>query len=240
MKKACPEQAFLFSRVVRLIILFTFILPASALCQFNLQGDASSLGADCIQLTPWIQSQQGAAWHVDQLDVSLPFCVHLTVNLGSNESGADGIAFVLQQLGSTASTTTNGGNMGYGDFNQLTGTFGPPTFDPSLVIEFDTWNNGAVFGDPTYDHIALQRDGTTNHNGPDCLAGPIAASATSNNIEDGQDHVVHIEWNPSSQSLRCDFDGVERFNATVDMVGDVLPETASFGGVHGQYWWGRQ
>ena len=46
----------------------------------------------------------------------------------------------------------------------------PPTFNPSLIIEFDTWVNG--LGDPNEDHIALQRDGTNDHTGPDCLAGP--------------------------------------------------------------------
>ena len=205
-------------------------LPLAGAGQFTLIGSAEQLGGDCIQITPSLNAQQGAAWNNVQLDVSQPFCIHLTVNLGTNDGGADGIAFVLHQLGTNQPTTSTGGNMGYGNFNAPSGTFTDPTFDPSIVIEFDTWNNDN-FGDPTYDHVALQRDGTNNHNSPDCLAGPLEASATSLNIEDGQDHVVHIEWNPSTQSLRMEFDDVERFNATVDLENDV------FAGDN-MVWWG--
>ena len=203
----------------RILLLLLLFPCATGLAQFNVTGSASTLGNDCVQLTPAANTQQGSAWNVDQIDVSLPFCIQLSVNLGSNDGGADGIAFVLHQLGPNAPSTSNGGNMGYGNYTG--GTFNPPTFSPSLIIEFDTWVNGFL-GDPNEDHIALQRDGTNNHTGPDCLAGPLAASATSNNIEDGQDHTVLITWNPESQSYRCEFDGVERFDVNVDMVNDIF------------------
>lgn len=198
--------------------------------QFAVNGSAQNLNGDCVQITPAANGQQGAAWHDDQLDVSLPFCIHLTVNLGGNDGGADGIAFVLHQLGPNQPTTTTGGNVGYGNFDAGTNSFIDATFDPSIVIEFDTWNN-PNFGDPFYDHVALQRDGTNNHNGPDCLAGPLEASATDFNIEDGQDHTVHIEWDPGSQSLRMEFDDIERFDATVDLENDVFAGNS-------MVWWG--
>ena len=154
------------ARILLLLLLFPC---ATGLAQFNVTGSASTLGNDCVQLTPAANSQQGSAWNVDQIDVSLPFCIQLSVNLGSNNSGADGIAFVLHQLGPNAPSTSNGGNMGYGNYTG--GTFNPPTFNPSLIIEFDTWVNGFL-GDPNEDHIALQRDGTNDHTGPDRLAGP--------------------------------------------------------------------
>lgn len=211
-------------------LLFLALSPCWMLGQFTLVGSAQDLGGDCVQVTPNQTGQQGAAWNNVQLDISQPFCLHLTVNLGSNNGGADGIAFILHQLGANQATTSTGGNMGYGNFSAATGTFIDPTFDPSVVIEFDTWNNGN-FGDPTYDHVALQRDGTNNHNGPNCLAGPLEASATSINIEDGQDHTVHIEWNPDTQFLRMEFDDVERFNVSVDLENDV------FAGDN-MVWWG--
>ena len=65
-----------------------------------------------------------------QLDVSQPFCIHLSVNLGSNDGGADGIAFVLHQLGPNQATTSTGGNMGYGNFNAPSGTFTRPHIRP--------------------------------------------------------------------------------------------------------------
>ena len=209
------------------LVLFLWI-SLSASAQFNVTGSASVLGNDCVQLTPAANSQQGSAWNVNQVDVSLPFCIQLSVNLGSNNSGADGMAFVLQQLGPNAPSTGNGGNLGYG--NYTAGTLVAPTFTPSLIVEFDTYFNGGQ-GDPNEDHIALQRDGTQNHTGPECLAGPIAASSTSNNIEDGQDHTVLITWNPETQIYRCEFDGVERFEVNVDMVGDVFAGNSLV-------WWG--
>ena len=211
-------------------LLMMISLPLWGWGQFSVLGSAQQLGGDCVQITQNINAQQGAAWNNTQLDVSQPFCIHLSVNLGSNNGGADGMAFVLHQLGPAQTTTTTGGNMGYGNFDPPSGTFATPTFDPSIVIEFDTYYN-PNFGDPTYDHVALQRDGTNNHNGPDCLAGPIEASATSLNIEDGQDHTVHIEWNPITQLLRLEFDDVERFNTAVDMENDV------FAGDN-MVWWG--
>lgn len=212
----------------RFCLAFLLLFCASASAQFTVTGSASNLGNDCVQLTPAVNGQQGSAWNTDQIDVSLPFCIQLSVNLGSNDGGADGIAFVLHQLGPDAPSTATGGNMGYGNYTG--GTFNPPTFDPSLVIEFDTWVNGFL-GDPNEDHIALQRDGTNNHTGPDCLAGPLAASSSSNNIEDGQDHTVVITWNPATQTYRCEFDGVERFEVNVDMVDDIFPGNSLV-------WWG--
>ncbi|HCZ09122.1 MAG TPA: hypothetical protein DHV07_08520 [Flavobacteriales bacterium] len=211
-------------------LLFFLISFVGSHAQFNLVGDAQPLNGGCVQLTAALNAQQGAAWNQDQIDVSLPFCMHLSVNLGSNNGGADGIAFILHQLGPNQATTTSGGNMGYGNYNAPTNTFIDPTFDPSIIIEFDTWQNPNL-GDLINDHVALHRDGTNSHNGPECLAGPIEASAISGNIEDGQDHTVHIEWNPSTQSLRMEFDDVERFNATVDLENDVFAGNS-------MVWWG--
>ena len=198
--------------------------------QFTVNGSAQNLDGDCVQVTPATNGQQGAAWYDTQLDVSLPFCLHLSVNLGISNGGADGMALVFHQLGPNQPTTTTGGNVGYGNFDGATNSFIAPTFDPSIVIEFDTWNN-PNFGDPSYDHVALQRDGTNNHNDPNCLAGPIQADAGDADIEDGQDHTAHVEWNPSTQLLRLEFDGVERFNTSVDLVNDVFAGNS-------MVWWG--
>ena len=209
------------------------LFSCSVSAQFSVVENATELSSDCVQLTAAMNSQRGAAWHDCTLDVAHPFTLELTVNLGSNDGGADGIAWVMQQIGPGALTSSNGGNMGYGNFYGASG-FIEPVFDPSLVIEFDTWINGNV-GDPFEDHVALQRDGTHNHNSPNCLAGAppntIPASATSGNIEDGQDHDVLIQWDPATQNFRMEFDGDERFSVTVDLVGDVFAGDS-------EVWWG--
>ena len=202
----------------RLLTLPLLLLSLSSLAQLNVVGDAIALGSDCYRLTEAIGTQQGAAWSDCTIDISEPFTMDFTVYLGNNNGGADGIAWVLQQIGPEADNPSDGGGIGY-DAN-------PPYFNPALIIEFDTYQNGWA-GDPSYDHLALQRDGSGDHTGPDCIAGcppnTIQASATAANIEDGQDHDVHIEWDPVAQILTMDFDGQERINASVDLVGDLFP-----------------
>jgi len=212
------KRAFLFCTVVRRILsILLLLLSASALAQLNVVGDAVALGGDCYRLTENIGTQQGAAWSNCTIDVSQTFTMDFTVYLGNNNGGADGIAWVLQQVGPLAENPSNGGGIGY--------NADPPFFLPSLIIEFDTWQNGGQ-GDPSFDHVALQRDGSNNHNGENCISGcppnTIQASATNINIEDGQDHDVHIEWDPVTQQLTMDFDGQERINANVDLVGDIF------------------
>jgi gliding motility-associated-like protein len=201
--------------------------------QFTVLEDATILSPDCVQLTPNSTSQRGAAWSDCTLDVAYPFTIELSVNLGGNNGGADGMAWLLQQIGPNATTTGNGGNMGYGNY-LANGTFGTPAFDPSLIVEFDTWANDNV-GDPAFDHVALQRDGTHNHNSPNCLAGSppnfIQANANNANIEDGQDHSVLIEWDPLTQVFRMTFDGQERIQVTVDLENDVFAGNSTV-------WWG--
>lgn len=227
-------RAFLFCAMPRFCLAFLLLFCASASAQFTVVENATLLSADCVQLTPALNAQRGAAWHECTLDVAHPFDLELTVHLGSNDGGADGIAWIMQQNGPNAVTSSNGGNMGYGNFDGPSGTFVAPVFDPSLVIEFDTWVNGNV-GDPAYDHVALQRDGTHNHNSPQCLAGAppntIQASATSANIEDGLDHNVLIQWDPNTQNFRMELDGEERFSVTVDLVNDVFAGDS-------EVWWG--
>ena len=201
----------------RLLVLPLLLLSLSGLAQLNVVGDAIALGGDCYRLTEATGNQTGAAWSNCTIDVSQPFTMDFTVYLGNNNGGADGIAWVLQQIGPQAENPSNGGGIGY--------HANPPYFNPALIIEFDTYENGWA-GDPSYDHLALQRDGSGDHTGANCIAGcapnTIQASATNANIEDGQDHDVHIEWDPVAQVLTMDFDGQERINATVDIVGDIF------------------
>ncbi|MGB1573146.1 MAG: L-type lectin-domain containing protein, partial [Flavobacteriales bacterium] len=146
----------------RLLTLPLLLLSLSSLAQLNVVGDAIALGSDCYRLTEAIGTQQGAAWSDCTIDISEPFTMDFTVYLGNNNGGADGIAWVLQQIGPQADNPSDGGGIGY-DAN-------PPYFNPALIIEFDTYQNGWA-GDPSYDHLALQRDGSGDHTGPNCIAG---------------------------------------------------------------------
>src|SRR4029079_1344591 len=111
------------------------------------------------------------------------------------------IVFVLQPI------STKLGTIGEG--------LGFEGVSPSVGISLDTWQN-LRRNDPQYDHISIQLDGAIKH-GND-LAGPIPASATSDNIEDCQWHVLRIKWDADAQILSVYFDGQFRLQAQYDLV----------------------
>jgi hypothetical protein len=176
-------------------------------------------GSNCVNITPNKKSQAGAVWSTTQINLTLPFDYKYSVNLGSNDAGGDGIAFVLQNNAAGLSTVGSAGyNLGIGP---LTNTF---------VAEFDTYDNGTANGDGApngvNDHISIDVNG--NFASP--VAGPIQASSTSINIEDGLLHAVRITWNPTSKVFTIYFDGVSRLTYTNDIVTNV------FGGNPLVYW----
>lgn len=188
-----------------------FIGLASALGAqtYFLNGDAVANGNDCYTLTNAFNYQNGTVWYGEQIDLLQPFSIQFTMNLGSIDgSGADGICFVLQTVG-TSAIGADGGGMGYLNF----GT--------SLGIEFDTWQNGD-YDDPGFDHIAIEQNGDIDHNSPNNIAGPVQADVFDQNIEDGEDHVVRIEWNPDDESIRVYFDCVFRLEGNVDLVNSIF------------------
>lgn len=184
---------------------------------YFLNGDAQFIGGDCYQLTTTLNTQNGTVWYGDQIDLEQTFDLSFTMNFGDQDvNGADGICFVLQTVG-TAAIGESGGGLGYLNF----GT--------SLGIEFDTYQNGD-YGDPTYDHIAIERDGDINHNSLNNIAGPVQADVFDTNIEDGEDHIVRITWDPETQEIDVYFDCTFRLTGQIDLVNSI------FGGLSEVYW----
>ncbi len=204
-------------------ILFTLITYLiciqcnSLFAQFNLQGDGYSTGNNCYVLTEEVGFQVSTIWHEDYLDINIPFELQFTMNFGDQTEGADGMMFVLQLEGPEA-TGNVGQGMGYGSMNTCLG------------IEFDTFKNDDLF-DPWPDHIAIHRDGNTNHQNPNNLAGPIQAHVEDLNIEDGLDHAIRITWDPTTHLIEVYFDCEFRLSTTIDLVEEI------FGGEH-LVWWG--
>ena len=129
------------------------------------------------------------------------------VFLGYNDVGADGIAFVLQPISTIVGTS--GGGIGYLGIS------------PSVAIEIDTYQNSG-YGDPTTDHIGIQTNGDVDHNTANNLAGPVAALASSGNIEDGQNHLLRVSWDATAQILQAYFDGVLRVTYTGNIVSNIF------------------
>lgn len=160
----------------------------------------------CFTLTQNVGNSAGAVWEQTPIDLNQSFTLDFTMNLGCNDgSGADGIVFTLHDNLNVVGNT--GGNIGYN------------TLNPSLTIEFDTWQNSDR-NDPTYDHLGLMVDGSGNHNND--LVGPIQISATSANVEDCNDYVVKIDWDATTQVYSVYYDCVLRFAHTIDITNTIF------------------
>ncbi|MFT6686717.1 MAG: gliding motility-associated-like protein, partial [Bacteroidia bacterium] len=152
--------------------------------------------------------------------------------VGNYDPGADGIVFAFQQQSVNAGTS--GGGMG------IQGV------QPSLFVPFDTYQNGSD-ADPSFDHVSINENGNTQHNSVNNLAGPVQASATSANIEDGANHLVLIRWlvdsTANTQTLEVYFDCVLRVTATGNFISSIFNNnpnvfwgfTAATGGLNNEH-----
>ena len=182
---------------------------------WHTNGTANTTSIDqCVHLTPDQWWTAGSAWNDQQHDLREHFDQTFTVFLGHNDSGADGISFTFQNVGTTA-LGGNGAAMGFFPL------------DPVLSIEIDTYSNGSYSNDPWYDHIAV--------NGPGSLSGDlhlgVQASPTRTNIEDSFRTAFRVLWNAEHQQLDVHFEDSERLTLDHDMI------NARFGG-DPTVWWG--
>ena len=166
---------------------------------YNMVGSAQFIETDSSYLlTEELGNQSGAVWSLETVDLSKGFEVEAKLNLGSlAESGADGIAFVLQPLSSNQGSS--GGGIGY------------MGIAPSLAVEFDTWRNSS---DPfDNDHAAVH------------INGDISAYLNEvdlGEIEDGLYHDLLIKWNKSSNTLEVMWDGVLIISYVNDIISNVF------------------
>ena len=204
--------------------LITFLISLKGHSQLNASviGAAQVLDNNCFLITPAVNDQSGGVWYDNPIDFSNDFTIYYQSYFGSNDAdGADGMALVIKQNSNPAIGDT-GAFIGYGGIDQ------------SLIVEFDTFqNNGGAdqgpeaFSDPTYDHIAIMKNGVADHASSSNLAGPIQASDNSVNIEDGVDHEVKIEWISSSQTLKVYFDCNLRLSITEDFKNTIFEGDSS-------------
>lgn len=169
---------------------------------YHLIGDAfyepQNYDFSCIHLTAAETSQLSCVWAADLVDFSEPFSQNITVYLGDNNSGADGICMVYHQsiMGADACGISGGG-------------IGASEIDHSFIIEFDTWQN-TNFNDPFQDHIAVNINGD--------MSNPIGGPAIMPNLEDGQEHEVTFNWNPATNTYEIFFDGVLQITGVFDII----------------------
>ena len=205
-------------KLIFMIMLTIFSVEVAAQTYF-LNGTATAGEGDCYQLTTAQGEQNGNVWYGEQIDLNLPFELNFSMNFGNiDATGADGMVFVLQNVGTDAFGET-GGALG----------FSGDDFDPSFGIEFDTWQNGQ-YGDLITDHIGFVSDGSVDHAPPTGLAGPVNANINGMNIEDGEDHPVRITWDPNTSIVAVYFDCEFRLAQEVNLIEDI------FDGQTSVYW----
>jgi gliding motility-associated-like protein len=189
-----------------IILPFYLFFTVKSFSQLNARtiGDASNQGANCFIVTPDVLGQSGGVWYDNPIDFSTDFTISYQNNFGNKDAnGADGMALVFKSNANPLIGEAGGG-LGYGGIS------------PSITIEFDTWQN-TENADPIWDHIAITQNGIPNHNLSTTLAGPVQASNTSTNIEDGLSHEIKISWNAASQLLTVFFDCVIRLSTRIDV-----------------------
>ncbi|WP_158506642.1 lectin-like domain-containing protein [Thermococcus eurythermalis] len=130
-----------------------------------------------IILTPASASCAGAAWFNSRVSLTDSFDFTFLVYLGDDDTGADGIAFVLQATGTDVVGGT-GGDVGYIGIG------------PSVAVKIDTWGDSE-------DYIVLMINGTE-----------VGDKTYIGNIEDSREHLMRISWDPYSETLHVQLDGI--------------------------------
>lgn len=197
--------------MMRTLVLTTFfacLLFHVAQAQYVLNGNAVQLSCNCYRLTEAVNAQGGSVWNSNMISLDNAFDFTFDVYLGTqNEGGADGIAFLLQPV-STAEGV-GGGGLGYEGIT------------PSIAVEIDTWQN-TWYTDPVFDHIAIMANGDLDHLAASNLAGPVNATPSGINIEDGQTHLFRVSWDPGTFTLQVYMDGSLRTSYVGDIVTDIF------------------
>ena len=155
----------------------------------TLNGSASDqVAAHIFTLTPDAQNKAGSVNFNDKIDLTHDFNLAFGIYFGPKQA-ADGMAFVLHN--------DPGGVSAIGDVGAGLGAMG---LKNGLAIEFDTYQNGAPFNDPAYNHTDIY----------DTDAGPgstLTSPVNLGNIVNGGWHQVGVTWDSQAHILRYWVDG---------------------------------
>ena len=219
------------------LLFLALFMPFLVRAQFTLNSTATpiagSTGSNCFRLTNTDFHQKGSVFSTSKIDLTQNFTVNASLYFGTNDCGGDGIAFVLQAEGPNY-IGNFGAGLGYHRFNGIAPSdigADNPGPSPSLIIEFDTYQNSFIgnlnIGDPQNDHIGFMSNSNAYHTSPTQLQAP---QQFSSNIEDGQWHDVVFSWNASTQTLTIQFTVspgvVQTFTYTANIVTTLFANNA--------------
>lgn len=181
--------------------------------EYTVVGNASSPEPhNCVILTTATNSQRGCAWQMNTtLDFTEDFTYDLSINMGSDPNGADGLCFVIHNDpdGLCACGGVGGGMGAQGILN-------------SLIVEIDTYLNAEdrddgipsvlCNGGPNPHHMDIWLDGNVNPPGGACPGnpGPRIIPAAQPLLDEfgaayisanGLDHTMRISWNSATNTF---------------------------------------
>lgn len=155
---------------------------------FKLNGSATQISSNEVQLTPASNSQAGQMWSYGEADFTKNFSIPFEAYLGNNDAGADGMAIVFQNdpAGINAIGAAGGG-------------IGASGIQNGVVLELDTYSNtGSPALDPAADHGQIWKSSDQT---------AITSTVALPNLEDGAWHAVVVNWDSASQTLSYTVDG---------------------------------
>jgi Bacterial lectin len=209
---------------------FTYpLFPTGAPTGLQVNGNSSIVASgntNFLQVTPATTSQVGSAWYTNPsgqsgspatLALSGGFNTTFTfqfTDLGSSccAIGADGIAFVVQNGGFSATSTS--GASAVGPSNGLGGEIGFTGLTNSVAVQFDTYCNSeygdtcAAAGPTTADQVTIESCGTSANmvlHGTSCQFGTVDLSVLPKAIfmGDGNVHTAQIIYIAPSGAGTC-------------------------------------
>ena len=185
------------------------------------KGSANFISANELQLTPAANNESGIANSNVTVDLSQDFQIAFEVFLGNQDSGADGLAFVMHNDPAGTFASAGVGGPGVGAWSIQNG----------LAFEFDTYQNGNV-GDPVQDHFSVW---DTDTGTPEFAGAPsdpmtvVLPAVALPNLEDGQWRRFSASWDAASQEMTFFFNGSAIGTLSEDLV------TNYFGGSNQVY-----
>lgn len=180
---------------------------------YKLVGTAIGSGS-CVSLTQSTFSS-GALWVCDPINLNESFKLYFEANFGAINSG-DGLAFVLQAEGVPQQLGGQGGGMGY-SLGNLGGCIPPGdcTIDPSVTVEFDTWDNSGAFWDPSNPGLGTMNEISCDHASIQTNAVQLASNALvpptcllpgGLAVTDGLNHDICLIWDVATLQYSVYFD----------------------------------
>jgi cell wall-associated NlpC family hydrolase len=161
----------------------------------NLVGSAVRVD-DRLRLTAASAYNLGATWLTEKQQVQDGFVSTFQFQITSpggttdaqGNTGADGLAFVVQNDSLSAVSVYPNIGIGY-------------SFPNSLAIEFDTYANSSL-GDPNGNHVSVQTRGLTRNTSNHTYS--LGCTTAVPNLSDGAVHTARIQYTPGTMSIYVD------------------------------------